>query len=72
MKQLACLVILAASWRATAPWNFPPAHEWNAPMEMSWVNLVDNYRKIGKRETVWIGTDESWKGGGFGEEMQGW
>jgi hypothetical protein len=28
------------------PWNFPPAHEWNAPLETSWVNLVDNWRKL--------------------------
>jgi hypothetical protein len=27
------------------PWNFPPAHEWNAPMETSWINLVDHWRK---------------------------
>ncbi len=26
------------------PWNFPPEEEWNAPLETSWVNLVDTYR----------------------------
>jgi len=28
------------------PWNFPPAYEWNAPLETSWVNLVDNWRNL--------------------------
>jgi hypothetical protein len=36
----------AASWRRTAPWNFPPAHEWNAPLETSWQNAVDLYRRL--------------------------
>jgi hypothetical protein len=36
----------ATSWRATAPWNFPPASEWNSPMEMSWVNAVDAWRRL--------------------------
>jgi hypothetical protein len=26
------------------PWNFPPAEEWNQPLETSWVNAVDAYR----------------------------
>jgi hypothetical protein len=26
------------------PWNFPDEQEWNAPLETSWVNLVDTYR----------------------------
>lgn len=34
------------SWRHTAPWNFPDAQEWNQPLEFSWVNLVDNYRRL--------------------------
>lgn len=36
----------ATTWRTTAPWNFPAAHEWNAPLETSWINLVDTYRAI--------------------------
>ncbi len=28
------------------PWNFPPAEEWNQPLETSWVNAVDAYRKL--------------------------
>jgi hypothetical protein len=28
------------------PWNFPPAREWNQPLETSWVNAVDMYRKV--------------------------
>jgi hypothetical protein len=33
-------------WRHSAPWNFPEAREWNQPLEFSWVNLVDNYRRL--------------------------
>ena len=36
----------ATTWRTTAPWNFPPEHEWNAPLETSWINLVDTYRRL--------------------------
>lgn len=28
------------------PWNFPDEAEWNAPLETSWVNLVDTYRNL--------------------------
>lgn len=34
------------NWKHTAPHNFPPAHEWNAPLETSWVNAVDMYRRL--------------------------
>ena len=30
------------------PWNFPPAREWNQPLETSWVNAVDAYRNLTK------------------------
>ena len=33
-------------WRDTAPWNFPPAEEWNKPLEFSWQNAVDKYREL--------------------------
>ena len=33
-------------WRVTAPHNFPPAHEWNAPLETSWLNAVDMWRRL--------------------------
>ena len=36
----------STTWRTTAPWNFPPEHEWNAPLETSWINLVDTYRRL--------------------------
>lgn len=36
----------ATTWRQTAPWNFPPAHEWNAGLETSWVNFVDAWRRL--------------------------
>jgi len=36
----------ATTWRTSAPWNFPPQHEWNAPLETSWINLVDTYRRL--------------------------
>lgn len=36
----------ATTWRTAAPWNFPPEHEWNAPLETSWINLVDTYRRL--------------------------
>ncbi len=28
------------------PWNFPPEEEWNAPLETSWINFVDTWRKL--------------------------
>ena len=28
------------------PWNFPPEREWNQPLETSWVNAVDAYRRM--------------------------
>jgi hypothetical protein len=34
------------NWKHTAPHNFPPVHEWNAPLETSWVNAVDTWRKV--------------------------
>lgn len=36
----------ATNWRRTAPWNFPPAHEWNAPLETSWLNFLDAWRRL--------------------------
>lgn len=33
-------------WRVTAPHNFPPAHEWNAGLETSWINAVDMWRRL--------------------------
>jgi hypothetical protein len=36
----------ATNWRHTAPQNFPPAHEWNAPLEFSWLNAVDTFRAM--------------------------
>ncbi len=34
------------NWKHTAPHNFPPVHEWNAPLETSWINIVDTWRKM--------------------------
>jgi hypothetical protein len=31
------------------PWNFPPAREWNQPLETSWQNAVDNWRRLTTR-----------------------
>lgn len=28
------------------PWNFPPAREWNQPLEFAWQNAVDNWRRM--------------------------
>lgn len=28
------------------PWNFPPASEWNKPLETSWDNAVEMYRRL--------------------------
>ena len=36
----------ATTWRHTAPHNFPPVHEWNAPLETSWLNAVDTFRAL--------------------------
>jgi hypothetical protein len=51
VKSAAILLLLlagcaATNWRPTAPWNFPSAHEWNAPLETSWQNAVDTYRRL--------------------------
>ena len=36
------------------PWNFPPAREWNQPLETSWVNAVDAYRNLTKpKGKIW-------------------
>jgi hypothetical protein len=36
------------------PWNFPPAREWNQPLETSWVNAVDMYRNLTKpKGKIW-------------------
>lgn len=36
------------------PWNFPPAREWNQPLETSWVNTVDMYRNLTKpKGRIW-------------------
>lgn len=32
------------------PWNFPDAREWNQPLETSWVNAVDGWRKLTTRQ----------------------
>jgi len=46
----ACFGLVAFGGCAAAPrpypWNFPPAREWNQPMETSWQNAVDNWRKL--------------------------
>lgn len=41
-----CACTSTLRYRQHEPWNFPPAHEWNAPLEMSWLNAVDTWRKI--------------------------
>lgn len=44
----------AENWRYRAPHNFPPAHEWNAPLETSWINAVDLYRRLtAPRGQIW-------------------
>jgi hypothetical protein len=52
------LALLIASGCASHPrpypWNFPPEEEWNAPLETSWLNLVDNWRNLtAPRNKVW-------------------
>jgi hypothetical protein len=46
----ACLGLVAFGGCAAAPrpypWNFPEAWEWNQPLETSWQNAVDNWRKL--------------------------
>jgi hypothetical protein len=43
-----------SSYPRPYPWNFPPAEEWNAPLETSWVNFVDNWRNLtSPRKKVW-------------------
>lgn len=37
-------------YRDEEPWNFPPAVEWNAPLEFSWVNAVDTWRRVSAPE----------------------
>jgi hypothetical protein len=51
MRFLLPLVLLLTActnpnWKHTSPHNFPPAHEWNAPLETSWINIVDTWRRI--------------------------
>jgi hypothetical protein len=52
MKTLSLLLAILSggcageSWRTRAPHNFPPAHEWNAGLETSWINAVDTYRRL--------------------------
>jgi hypothetical protein len=36
----------SSTWRQKAPHNFPPAHEWNAGLETSWINAVDMWRRL--------------------------
>ena len=43
---LAIAIIGCAEKPRPYPWNFPPAEEWNQPMETSWVNAVDMYRRF--------------------------
>jgi len=33
-------------YRKGQPQNFPPVAEFNAGLETSWINAVDNYRKV--------------------------
>jgi len=33
-------------YRKGQPQNFPPVAEFNAGLETSWINAVDNYRKL--------------------------
>lgn len=46
----ACLGLVAFGGCAAAPrpypWNFPDAQEWNQPLETSWQNAVDTYRRV--------------------------
>jgi hypothetical protein len=64
---LAILTLLAAgcaaeSWRMRAPWNFPPAHEWNAPLETSWLNAVALYRRLtAPRGQIWDDLTQSYQ-----------
>lgn len=48
--QGAILALIITGCAATTPrpypWNFPPAREWNQPLETSWVNAVDTWRSI--------------------------
>lgn len=48
------ICVLLASWQMTAPWNFPPASEWNRPMEFGFEQVYDAARKISspKRKTI--------------------
>ena len=55
--QGAILAIILTGCAATPrpyPWNFPPEEEWNAPLETSWLNLIDNWRNLtAPRNKVW-------------------
>ena len=50
----ACLGLVAFGGCAAAPrpypWNFPDAQEWNQPLETSWVNVVDGWRRLTTRQ----------------------
>jgi hypothetical protein len=51
---LAIVITGCASTPRPYPWNFPPVEEWNAPLETSWVNLVDGWRNLtAPRKKVW-------------------
>jgi hypothetical protein len=41
---LAIVITGCVSTPRPYPWNFPDEQEWNAPLETSWVNLVDAFR----------------------------
>ena len=51
---LALFIFGCAARPRPYPWNFPPAREWNQPLETSWVNAVDMYRNLTKPKwKVW-------------------
>ena len=44
------------------PWNFPPAREWNQPLEFSWVNAVNNYRNLTRpKGRIWNSLIQSYE-----------
>ena len=48
------VAIGCVSYPRPYPWNFPPAREWNQPLETSWVNAVDTYRNLTKpKGKIW-------------------
>lgn len=49
------IMVACASYETKPyPWNMAPAEEWNAPLEMSWVNACDNVRSwLAPKGKVW-------------------